>query len=182
MKASPCSTKFAIAKCLFSLIAVVLASSNLAHAQSQAIPQEAIDEAKRLGLTKDSPIPPNFYQMAPNTHYSATPPANFPVAVYKSNVTRTAFVNSTKGAPAANLTIVTKDPATNVNQFYLSALRGGSWTVQAPTPEALAKMGAPGSIYMLQGTRNKERVVVNIFAVPGSPPSTNISVNWSVGY
>ncbi len=181
MKASQ-SSKFAITKCLFSLITTVLASSSLANAQSQAIPQEAIDEAKRLGLTKDSPIPANIYQMAPNTHYSATPPANFPIAVYKSNVIRTAFVNSTKGAPAANLTVVTKDPATNVNQFYLSALRSGGWTVQAPTPQALAKMGAPGSVYMLQGTKNKERVAVNIFAVPSNPPSTNLSVNWSVGY
>ncbi len=48
MKASQ-SSKFAITKCLFSLITTVLASSSLANAQSQAIPQEAIDEAKRQG-------------------------------------------------------------------------------------------------------------------------------------
>lgn len=161
------------ALCLIALGAMIANCSTAAFAQA---PPEVLEKARRLGISRDMKVPPEWFSAA-GIHYSNQVPVNFPISAYTSNVTRTSFMNAVKGPASGTQSISTKDSPATVYQFYLSALRSGNWAVQAPSAEALAKMGPPGSIYMLQGTRKGEYVTINILAVPGQPGS-NFTVTW----
>lgn len=146
--------------------------------QQQQPNADAVALIKRLGLSRETKTPPAWATPA-GVHFSTAAPSNFPVEVYSSNVTATGFLNSTKGAPAAGLSIATKDSPAVVFQFYQAALRRGGWVAQIPTPEALAKMGKPGQIYMLRGQKEKQMVNINILA-KAVEPGTNITINWYI--
>ncbi len=167
----------AISKAVLVSIIAMSTTSSLAFAQPSA---ETMEIARKLGLLnlKKGEAPKGL--QIPNLHLATAAPANFPVDVYRSNVLSTNFMNTTAGAASASLNIVTKDTPTTVNSFYLSALRRGAWVTQAATSEMLAKMGPPGSAFILQGTRGKERVTVNILARPDG--TTSLAVTWAVGY
>lgn len=153
------------------------------QAQQTQAPQGQPDPAqvalvKKLGLSRNMKGPP-AWAIPAGVHYSAAAPANFPIEAYSSNVTSTSFLNSTKGAPSAGLSIVTKDSPAVVFQFYQAALRRGSWVAQIPTAEALAKMGKPGQVYMLRGQKEKQMVNITLLANT-TAPGTNISINWYI--
>ncbi|MCC7532147.1 MAG: hypothetical protein IT342_26830 [Candidatus Melainabacteria bacterium] len=167
----------AVSKVLLASMIAISATASMGFAQPSAATME---KARQLGLLnlKKGQLPAAL--QIPNMHMATAAPVNFPVDVYRSNVLSTNFMNTTSGAAAASLTIVTKDTPTTVNQFYLGALRRGNWVTQTATNEILAKMGPPGAAFILQGTRGKERVTVNILA--RSDGTTNLTVSWAVGY
>jgi hypothetical protein len=139
---------------------------------------QQVELVKRLGLSRDTKAPP-AWAIPPGMHFAPAAPSNFPIENYTSNVTATSFLNSTKGAPSAGLSITTKDSPAVVFQFYQGALRRGGWVAQIPSPEALAKIGKPGQVYMLRGQRDKQ--MVNIMAVGrAGETGTNITINWYI--
>jgi hypothetical protein len=158
------------------------------HAQQQQQPQQSTQQVqpdpaqlelvKKFGLSRNMKGPPAFAIPA-GVHFAPAAPTNFPVEIYSSNVTSTNFLNSTKGAAAAGLSIITKDSPTVVFQFYQAALRRGGWVAQIPSPEALAKMGKPGQFYMLRGTKQKQMVNITLQA-KGGEAGTYISINWYI--
>lgn len=163
--------------------AIVLSIITISTTTSLAIAQpsaETMEKARKMGLLNLQKGQAPAYLKVPNMHMAQSAPANFPVDVYRSNVVSTNFMNSTTGAPSASLSIVTKDSPATVNQFYLGALRRGNWVVQTATNEVLAKLGAPGTVFVLQGTRAKERVSVNV--IGKNDNTTNLSITWAVGY
>lgn len=172
-----CVTKkvSARSKAIIGLVIALITSSSAAIAQA---PPETLEKARKLGVLnlKKGEVP--AYLKIPNLHMSQTAPTNFPVDVYRSNIVSTNFVNTTAGAPTATLSIVTKDSPSTVNSFYQSALRSRSFALQIPKEEMLAKIGPPGSAFMMQGTRAKERISVSI--VGRTDGNTYVSVNWTI--
>lgn len=151
--------------------------------QQQQSPQaqpnaEAVALMKKLGLSRDTKTPP-AWAIPASVHFAPAAPTNFPIEVYSSNVTSTSFLNSTKGAASAGLSISTKDSPAVVFQFYQAALRRGGWVAQIPTAEAMAKLGKPGQIYMIRGQKDKQMVNITMLA-NASAPGTNITINWYI--
>ncbi|HNA74706.1 MAG TPA: hypothetical protein PKW73_15265, partial [Candidatus Obscuribacter sp.] len=114
------------------------------------------------------------YALRQSEHFSTSAPTNFPIEIYRSNVTATGFLNSTKGSPSASLSIATKDSLEVVSQFYQTVLRNGGWKFQTPSAEAQAKMG---QIYMLRAQKDKQNANIMLLNKQGEP-GTNISINW----
>ena len=179
-KSKPRLFRLLIAGCVF-----VIACSSLPapaqqqqqqqqQAQQQGQPdQRQVELLRKLGLSRNMSGPP-AYALGQSGHFSASAPSNFPIAVYRSNVTGTSFFNSTKGAPSASLNIATKDSPAVVYQFYQTALRNTGWTVQAPSAEAQAKLG---QMYMLRGQKEKQMASVTIIGKQAEP-GANIAINW----
>ncbi len=162
-------------RAMFGLMILLSATSHAAIAQA---PPETLEKARKLGVLnlKKGELP--SYLKIPNVHITQSVPTNFPVDVYRSNVVTTNFMNTTQGAPTATLSIVTKDSPSTVNSFYQSALRSRSFALQIPKAELLAKMGPPGTAFMMQGTRSKEQISVSI--VGRQDGNTYVSVNWMI--
>lgn len=147
-------------------------------ANAQAPSQEMIERLRSMGYVKGMKTLPAISQPK-GMNYSHEIPTNFPVAVYRSNVIGSTFVNSTSGAASAVLAIATKDPVDTVYQFYTSALRSGGWQVQIPTADAQAKLSVVAKTYMLRGTKDIQVVTVTI-RENKKVTGTNISINWCV--
>lgn len=114
----------------------------------------------------------------PGMHFAPSIPSNFPVSIYKSNVVRTNFSNTTKGTPVATATIITKDQMKAVFDWYQDALRRGSWAFQTPTDKAMQQIGQLGRLYILKGEKGQERL--NIFLTPDQTSGgTNIGISWT---
>ncbi len=176
-----------IHKLQVSLVCTLAIGSMLAAPCTQAQQQQPqqgqpnaaqVELVKKLGLSRNMKGPP-AWAIPAGVHFAASAPTNFPVEIYSSNVTSTSFLNSTKGAPSAGLSIATKDSPAVVFQFYQAALRRGGWFAQIPTAEALAKMGQPGQIYMIRGQKDKQMVNIMLLAKIGEA-GTNITINWYI--
>jgi hypothetical protein len=122
--------------------------------------------------------PTQILDQIPGAKFKKNLPDNFPVPKYSANVTKTNFIFSTKGLPAASATIITSDPAQRVFDWYQDACKGAGWQITVPTDDALAKTAKRGKIYMLRGTRPKEQV--SLFCIDlKKKPGTTISISWT---
>lgn len=155
-----------------TLICFPVAAQQQSQQQGQPDPRQ-VELVKKLGLSRNMTGPP-AYALGQNGHFSSSAPTNFPIEVYRSNITGTSFMNSTKGAPSASLSIGTKDSLAVVAQFYQTALRNGGWKFQTPSAEAQAKMG---QMYMLRAQKDKQNANIMLLNKQGEP-GTNISINW----
>ncbi len=161
---------------VFAICAISLFSAGIANAQA---PSEAtMERLKQMGITPDMKAPP-VWAIPQGLHRTDTVPSNFPIAVYRSNVTSTTFYNTTKGAPSASLSITTKDPPDVVYRFYQQSLVSGGWRTQMPTAEALAKIAKAGTYFMIAGTRDVQGFNMTIRANPQVAGSA-VSINWYI--
>jgi hypothetical protein len=122
--------------------------------------------------------PQEILDQIPGVKFKKNLPDNFPVPKYSANVTKTNFIYSTTGLPAASATIITSDPAQKVFDWYQDACKGAGWQITVPTDDALGKTAKRGKIYMLRGTRPKEQV--SLFCMDlKKKPGTTISISWT---
>jgi hypothetical protein len=122
--------------------------------------------------------PADILDQIPAVKFKKNLPDNFPVPKYPSNVTKTNFIYSTKGLPAASATISTSDTPQKVFDWYQDACKSAGWQITVPTDDTLAKTSKRGKIYMLRGTRPKEQV--SLFCMDSKKkPGTIISISWT---
>jgi hypothetical protein len=160
------------------LLVSIISISALSNAVLAQPSEETMEKARKLGLLNMKKGEMPAYLKVPNLHLTQSVPSNFPVDAYRSNVVSSTFMNSTSGAPSASLSIITKDSPATVDGFYQSSLRSHNFALSIPKAEMLAKLGPPGSAFMMQGTRSKERVSVNI--VGRKDGNTYIAVTWTI--
>ena len=170
-----CGIKNAAPK-IAAVCAMTLFSAGIANAQQPTA--DVVERLRAMGVSKDMKSLPSW-AVPPGTHLSKSIPTNFPVEVYRSNVTYTSFVNSTNGAASAAASIMTRDQPGVVFQFYQSALPRGGWATQVPSAEAMAKIGNQGQFFMIRGTKDIQSVNLTITANKGQPGSV-ISINWFI--
>lgn len=106
-------------------------------------------------------------------------PVNFPVPAYSSNVVSSNFISTTKGRPSASATIITRDPPTNVYNFYLDACNKASYKVIGHRPKASKKPSAADKYYSLTGKKGKQELVILCLQQPKFQ-GTMISMTWSL--
>ncbi len=113
----------------------------------------------------------------PGVKVASTQPSNFPLPPYTSNVTDKGFVHSTKGTPAAALTICTKDAPDVVYKWYLDACKRAQLSTSTPTAQAMAKMGKQGDLFLITAENPKQKM--NITCVRNAKDNgTIVSINW----
>ena len=162
-----------------SITAGVLLASMLSIAASNAQPSpEVMERLRQMGLSPDMKAPP-AWAVPDGVKRNDTVPSNFPIPIYRSNVYNTTFYNTTKGSPSASVSISTKDQPEVVYRFYQSQLVSAGWRTQVPTPEALAKMGAKGQYYMINGSKEIQVFNLTIRSNPQVAGSV-VSINWYV--
>ncbi|HEY9784466.1 MAG TPA: hypothetical protein V6D17_03620 [Candidatus Obscuribacterales bacterium] len=145
-------------------------------AQQPSKQQQARSAQKNLSALRQQKL--EEVLRAQNLHFSNEIPVNFPVPPYTSNIVKTAFFNSTKGKPAAALTIITKDSPDIVFQWYQGTLKKGDWRVQIPTDKAMSMLGKQGQLYMIDAQKDKHQL--NIFLVKDTKaPGTTINISWT---
>lgn len=112
-------------------------------------------------------------------HLAKEIPTNFPVPTYPSNVLKTNFSNSIKGAPTAAATILTKDSPETAFEWYRSFFSKNNWSLKTPTTKALSNYGQPGQFYFL--TAEKDRNQLYVFCTPDpSNDGTLINISWAL--
>lgn len=170
--------QFSQSKRLRITAGVLLASIfSIAACNAQPSP-EVMERLRQMGLSPDMKSPP-AWAVPDGVKRNDTIPSNFPIPIYRSNVYNTTFYNTTKGSPSASVSISTKDQAEVVYRFYQSQLIGAGWRTQVPTAEAMAKMGAKGQYYMINGTRDIQVFNMTIRANPQVAGSV-VSINWYI--
>jgi hypothetical protein len=113
----------------------------------------------------------------PGMHFAKGIPTNFPVPTYPNNVTRTGFINSTKGPPSAGATIITKDSPQTVFNWYQNACKQGNWLVKIPSPQAMNAISKKQRVYMVNAEKDNQQV--QIFCIENKKDSgTKISISW----
>ena len=172
---SPKDFKSRAAK-VVAVCALTLLSTGAANAQAPSA--EAMERLRAMGIYKDMKTLP-AWTVPDGVHRSDTVPSNFPIPVYKSNVTSTTFFNSTRGSASASLSITTKDKPDVVYQFYQSSLSRNGWKTQVPTPEALAKIAKTGQYFLITGTKDIQTFTMTIRSNPQVAGSA-ISVSWYI--
>ncbi len=114
---------------------------------------------------------------ASNMRMTTQAPSNFPVQPYKSNVTQTTFINSTKGSPVANLSICTKDSPETVFQWYQQALKAAGWTLRIPSAKLMAKLGSQGQLFMLDAEKEQQGIKL-MCILDKATNGTTVTVGW----
>ncbi len=104
-------------------------------------------------------------------------PINFPLPAYNSNVTRTSFINTTKGSPTATAGIITKDAPEAVFKWYQEKLRNAGWSSMAASPKLMEKLGKLGKVYMLDATKDTQAVKLSCTLDPATQ-GTTVSITW----
>ena len=114
----------------------------------------------------------------PAMRLSTKIPANFPLPTYPKNVTRTSFMNSTKGSPTAAVTIVTKDAPRDVYAWYQNTCKNQHWSVKVPSSAARAKMAGKSDLYYLDA--RKEHHQLYIYCIPNpAGDGTTVNITWA---
>lgn len=148
------------------------ASSSKAHAQAQNnAPKTSAKDVEAAKQRLDS------IMASENVHMSTQVPSNFPVPTYKSNVTVTTFMNSTKGPPVANLSIITKDSPDTVFQWYQQALKAGGWSLRIPSAKLMAKISSRAQLLMLDASKEQQGVKLTCI-LDKATNGTTVTVGW----
>lgn len=114
----------------------------------------------------------------PGVRFAKELPLNFPIPPYKSNVEKTSFSHSTKGSPTAAATIITKDSAKTVFEWYQDRCKEAGWRVKIPTSQAMSKIGKEGQMYMIDARKENQQLYVFCISNSGKA-GTTISISWS---
>jgi hypothetical protein len=111
--------------------------------------------------------------------YSRRIPTNFPLPIYKSNLTKTAFFNSTKGVPmTAVANIVTKDSPKTVFDWYSHECERANWKVIIPSAKLMDLKKTPGEFYMLSAFKNEQTARILFYPGPKNV-GTSVNVQWT---
>ena len=159
----------------FNLLTMVTVTSTVS--------MTAVSMSSQVGLAAPQSAPvkhtaEEFINQIPNVKFNKNLPDNFPIPKYPQNVTKTNFVYSTKGLPAASANIVTSDTPQKVFDWYQDACKKSGWQIKVPTDKAMDQLGKKGSLFMIEGDKSKEHM--SLFCTPQKKtPGTMISINWS---
>lgn len=112
----------------------------------------------------------------PGLKMSSKIPSNFPVPSYPSNVTETAFMHSTAGAPTASATVKTKDPPAAVFDWYKATCKSKGWQVRVPSSEAKQAAGK-AQLHSMSCSKDRHQVYIHCTGLPEG--GTMINMSWS---
>lgn len=158
---------------LTTIIAATLTVSSWAGAQAQ---QAGSSSAPTSGAPQKPTKPVSKVPdlKIPGLKMSSKIPSNFPVPSYPSNVTETAFMHSTAGAPSASATIKTKDSPTVVFDWYKTACKSKGWQVGVPSSEAKQ---AAGQLRSMSCIKDRHQVYIHCTGLPEG--GTMVNISWS---
>jgi hypothetical protein len=110
-------------------------------------------------------------------HIALKAPNNFPLPVYASNIISTNFTNTTTGLPMADLTLVTKDDAKTVFEWYKSQCSGSGWQVRMPKQSAMTPKEKAGRLFLLNAVRGDQQSNISISSGT-KHPETIVNIVW----
>lgn len=149
-------------------IAVSIASVAAPKAEAQFSPQ-------RL---KSHISAEDVFATIKGARYTQGLPSNFPVPAYPNNVVNKFFTNSTSGAPNAAANITTKDPPSQVHQWYRDQLKSAGWVAKVMDDKVMTKYGKGGQIYLISANKANQEITV-CSALNKKTGGTTIAINWN---
>lgn len=168
---------FRTAMALTSLQTILLltGSSNVLAQEVAPSPEQV--KAEFAGMTPAQALDKIMARSVKGVRFADSWPTNFPLPKYPNNVTETKFLNTTQGPPSASASLMTKDPAETVFQFYLDACRRDGWKVKMPSAKALEKTRGATNFYMLEGRKDKRMVRIFCLQNPKTH-ATSLGITW----
>jgi hypothetical protein len=140
-----------ISGCLVTVLIFLAGIENAAIAQLTKLPSESV-ASKRL-YPKDS------------VRRLSQAPANFPVPLYKSNVSSTTFseATSTEGAYTAMVGIQTSDAIDVAYKWYQSQIQSSGWQLLNKPP---SNISSNAQVLALRATRQNEKLMITCVRMP----------------
>jgi len=108
---------------------------------------------------------------------SVKAPSNFPLPVYASNIISTNFSNTTKGAPMADLTLLTKDDTKTVFEWYKTQCSNTGWQVRTAKQSAMSAKDKAGRLFILNAIKGEQQGTITVSS-NGKHPETVINILW----
>ncbi len=153
-----------------TLAPIVISSSSFAQVTT---PKQPTITKREVQAKKDSIIKSCGINTAQQM------PVNFPIPSYPNNVTKTNFINSTKGSKSAAATILTKDPPNTVFQWYQAACLKANFQVKSHQPKQLKKNAKFDRHYLINAKKDKQELYIFCIQNPKAPGSI-INVSWTM--
>lgn len=157
-------------------IAVIALGSQSCFAQGTVTPNSRTQSAQRPAVQ-----PPSQFMLpgSDNLHYSKKIPTNFPLPIYRSNLVKTAFINSTKGVPmTAVANIITKDSPKAVFDWYRRECEQSGWKVLTPSEKLMALKKSTKEFYMLSAFKDQQTARMFFYTGP-KDEGTSANVQWA---